>query len=158
MFGNVIDDDEDEIIDVDGLNEIDSKFQVPDGWWEARTISAVKELSKTSGKPMVTLTVALTGDVYNDDGVLVTHEESEKHGGKEFKTWISLTPAALFKVKQAAESLDLPITEEGRLRCKLSAFLNKRLMVQMKTETYQDRESSKVGNLARHPDGPELDD
>ena len=155
QFGEHVDDDDDELIDIDGLNEIDSKFLVPDGWWEARTVSAQKELSKSSQKPMVVLTIALTGETYNSDGALVTHEESDKHAGKEFTSYISLTPAALFKVKQAAEALDLPITKEGRLHCKLSEFLSKQLMVEMTAETYNDRESSKPGTFGRHPQGPE---
>ena len=156
MFGAPTEDeDDDDIIDVEGLNDIDSKFVVPDGWWECRTIDAKKELSKKM-KPMVVVTVALTGEFMNTDGDLVTHEASADHAGKEFKTYVSLTPAALFKVKQSAEALDLPIDEEGRLRCKVKEFVGKQLMCEFKAEEYEGRESSKVGNMARHPDGPEL--
>lgn len=155
-FGDPVDDDDEDLLEVDGLNDVDGKYLVPEGYWEARTLSVKKELSKSSGKPMLTFDVALTGNVLNDDGVIVAHADADKHGGKEFKTYVSLAKAALFKVKEMAVSLDIPIQENGRLRCKLSALKDKRFIAKMQTSEYESRESSKVQNWVRHPDGPEL--
>jgi hypothetical protein len=154
-FGAVEDDEsEDDLLVVGGLDEVDGKYLVPDHDWEARTLEVKKEISK-SGKPMLTFSVALTGQVLTVDGYMDSHSESDKHSGKEFNTWVSLVPAALFKVKEMAEALDIPI-ENGRLRCKLSDLVNRRFIARMKSSEYEGRESSKVDRWIRHPDGPDL--
>lgn len=151
-FGAPTDDDDDDVLDVEGLDEVGSKFQVPAGYHEAKVISAVKEVSKNSGKPMVTLTTALTGNMVGDAGMEMA--DGGDHGGKEFKMWCSLVPAALFKVKELAEALDLPM-EDGRLKVKLSSLVGLQCVVQMEDREYEGRTSSSIKRMLRHPDGPE---
>ncbi len=151
-FGSPTEDDDDDILDVEGLDEVGSKFQVPSGIHEAKLISAIKETSKNSGKPMVTITVALTGQMDTEQGF--TTAGDGEHGGKEFKMWCSLVPAALFKVKELAEALDLPM-ENGRLKVKLKDLVGLQCLVQMEDREYEGRTSSSVKRMRRHPDGPE---
>jgi len=151
-FGAPSDNDDDDILDVEGLDEVGSKFQVPKGFHEALILQAIKETSK-AGKPMVTFTMALTGNMVDTKGSLSTVDDGD-HGGKEFKMWCSLVPAALFKVKELAEALDLPM-EEGRLKVKLSSLVQLRCVLDMEDREYEGRTSSSVKRMLRHPDGPE---
>jgi hypothetical protein len=150
------DDDSEDLLVVEGLNDADSKFLVPDGKWESRITQAKRETSK-SGRPMVTIDFCLTGRCLDGDNDIVVHPEAGKHGGKDFKTWVSLTEAALFKVTEMVAALDLPVDEEGRLRCRLSEFVSLRFVAEMKAEEYQGRDSSKMQTWNRHPDGPKDD-
>ena len=152
-FGSPVENDDDDVLEVEGLDEVGSKFQVPAGIHEAKVISAIKETSKNSGKPMITLTTALTGQmVTKKEGF--TSVDGGDHGGKEFKMWCSLVPAALFKVKELAEALDLPI-EDGCLRVKLSDLVGLQCLVLMEDREYEGRTSSSIKRMLRHPEGPE---
>ena len=157
VFGEAVDDEEEDVIDVDGCDDesLNSKFKCPSGFFGGNCIGAKKELSK-KGKPMLTLTIALDGTEFvpKKGGGFKAREPQHDVGGKEFKRWCSLVPAALFSFAATAKAMGFePAPGTGKIRAKPSDFINRRVVVEMKDSEYNGKVYSGIDEVYPHPDG-----
>lgn len=152
-FGQVTDEDDDDVIDVDGCDDasLQSKFKCPPGFFEGSVIGSKKELSK-KGKPMLTLTIALTGRGYDPKKKRIVDSNADV-GGKEFKRWCSLVPAALFSFAATSKALGIHPDANGKIRAKPSDFVGRRCVVEMKDSEYNGKMYSGIDEVYPHPDG-----
>lgn len=151
------DDGDDVFGDVDGLDEIKNRFVFPDGLYEMRIIDVERNTAKSSGKPKLEWAIALTGMGCGKLGGPLVDMSDKVEPGTELKAHTSLSPQALFKVKQAAEALQLPI-EGGKIKAKKTDVLNRRFIGSTETRKYTrddgtEGESSGLKNWYPHPDG-----
>lgn len=156
-FGTPVEDDEDDLLFAVGqedLDKADSKFRVEDGVHEARIIEVVRETSK-AGNPMITMTLAMTGQMYIKNKGW-RDAPGEDTAGKEFKMWCALGASSLFKQKEVAEALHIE-PEDGVIKLRKSKMVGKQVLAVMETREYQGRESSSVKSILPHPDGPDTD-
>lgn len=159
-FGAPEEEDVDDVLEIDGLEDVGTKFRVGvnGGFYEAIVLEAKNDISKAA-KPMVTVKVGLTGRMMDKKGNIV--DGDDKDSGKEFTIWLSRVTAALFKMIQWAEAIGLEITEYEKpdgsigkaIKTRLSAWRNRRLVVQMVDSEYEGRTSSKVDKFVLHPEG-----
>lgn len=132
--GPVVEDDADaDEFTVEGLDDIDSKFIVPNGTYPARCTDIEYGPSKKSGWPMFTFTYTLTS--------------ADKHGGKDFKIYATKKPTALFTLNMVLQAYGIPIGATTTF--KKSQILNKDVRVIMLEEKYttdggEERSSSKI--------------
>jgi hypothetical protein len=157
VFGASVDEEDEDVIDVDGCDDetLQSKFKCPPGFFGANCIGAKKELSK-KGKPMLTLTFALDGTEFSatKGGGFKPRDAQHDVGGKEFKRWCSLVPAALFSFAATAKAMGfVPQGETNKIRAKPSDFINRRCVVEMKDSDYNGKTYSGIDECYPHPDG-----
>jgi hypothetical protein len=124
-------DDTDDVFELDGLDEIDSKFLVPDGDYELKVTDVTKDVSK-SGNPM-----------WVWDLVIVSGPEA----GKEFKTWTAITAGALWKLVQVLAAIGLHDGKSKKVRFSRDEAIGKRCIGVLKQEEYNGRMSSKIDAL-----------
>lgn len=152
-FGSPVDDDDDVVV-VDGLDDIPNKFLATKGLHEIRVVGAAKEISKSSGNPMVVLSVCLTGRMMTKKGLQTFDTEVSADSGKEFKTYYSLSKAASFKMLELANAFDLPVVS-GQVEIRLSKLVGKMAMAVLVDREWEGNAGSNVNKLLAHPDGPE---
>lgn len=114
-------------------------YAVDNGDYDAKVIDMVQGTSKSSGNPMITVTYALV---------------EGKYAGKEFKDFMVMTPAALFKVAAFCKAIGKPI--EGKVSLKKDECLNKRVVLRLKQEEYNGTTNSKIDKVLPHADGPDM--
>ena len=127
-FGQVPDADDE--FTVEGLDEGDSKFKIPEGEYKMRLIDLVKETSK-AGNPMWVWTFTVV---------------SGEHEGIELKTWTALTPAAMWKLTEVLQALGLP-SDGKRANFKKKDALGKECIAVVEDSEYQGRVNSSISNL-----------
>lgn len=126
----------DDVFELEGLDQIESKFLVPNGEYRLRCVDIEREVSKSSNNPMWTWTFVIV------DG---------PHGGKEFKMWTALTAGALWKLEQTVVALGVHSAGASRLRFSKSDVIGKQCIGVFKQEEYQGRMGSKIDMLKPLP-------
>lgn len=120
--------DGDDEFELEGLDEIDSKFLVPDGDYKFKLIEIEKDTSN-SGNPM-----------WVWDFTIVEGPEA----GKEFRLWTVTTASAMWKMVQVLVALGLHDGESASVKFKRSDAIGRMCMGTMEQQTYQGRMSSKI--------------
>lgn len=134
-FGKPADDEEFSL----DLTDVSSGYNIPAGDYPAKVVSIEQGQSK-AGNPMFTWVFALIGD---------------KFPGREFKNFTALTPAAMFKVAETLQALD--VGAAGKVvNFKKADVLNKQVMLQIEDDEYNGEKSSRIKKVKRHPDGPKV--
>lgn len=128
----------DDEFSVEGLDEVDSKFEVPDGTYGGKCVEIKNEISKKSGFPMIVFTYVLT-----DGG---------KHAGKEFIVYATKKPTALFTMKMVLKAYGID-TDRPQLTFSKQQVLHVPVRLTMKAEKYmaddgEERSSSKIKKVA----------
>lgn len=105
--------------------------ELTDGDYKARVVG-VEETVSQAGNPMIVLTMALT------EGT---------SAGKEFKTYLVRTSAALWKLKEALHALKIP-SANGVYQISTDVLMNKECIIKLVTEVdpngeYPDRQNIK---------------
>lgn len=131
--------DEDEEFSVD-CTEVAEGYRIEAGGYPAKLLSVSKEKSKSSGNDMFVWQFAIVGD---------------KYGGKEFRVYTSLAPAALFKLAETVKAFGLP-GAGSVVKFKKTDVEGKRVMLMIVDDTYNDEPSSSVKKVFAHPDGPDM--
>ncbi|KKL55842.1 hypothetical protein LCGC14_2251370 [marine sediment metagenome] len=125
--------------------DANNAFSVPDGEYAAVVIDLEKQYSK-AGNPM-----------WVWDFELLADNPEDPHFGKQFRAWTALTPAAMWKVAEFLEALELGKPGE-KVKFKKSDVINRRALLSMVQEDYTNDEgrtfrNSKVDQVLPHPDG-----
>ncbi len=108
---------------------------IAEGTYAMRVVDVEVGESK-AGNPMWTWTFAITG---NEKG------KKSEYSGKEVKLWTALTPAALWKLSETVQALQVPI-ENNRIKCKKADLVGKTCLGVIEVGEYNGRPSI---NLAK---------
>ena len=123
-------------VDLSGAGEGGGdRFLVQEGKHPCKVTDLVRETSK-SGNPMFVWDFTVTAG---------------PDAGKDLRLWTVLTPAALWKLKQVAEALDLPV-DNGKTD--FSKAVGRRCVVVNEHGDYNGRKVNRVQEVEAHPDGP----
>ncbi len=127
-FGKAPDGDEE--FSVEGLDEGSSKFHIPEGEYRMRLIDLDKDTSK-AGNPMWIWTFAVV---------------KGEHEGAELKTYTALTPAAMWKLTEVLEALQVPAAD-GRAKFKKNDVIGRECTGTVEDNEYQGRVNSSIAQL-----------
>jgi hypothetical protein len=120
----------DEEFEIGGLDEIDSKFRIPEGAYRMRLIELEKGTSKADNPMWIWTFVVVSGD----------------HEGTELKTWTALTPAAMWKLSEVLEALGFE-AKDGRAKFKKEEAIGREVMAEVVDSEYQGRTNSSISTL-----------
>jgi hypothetical protein len=131
-----VDDADDGEFSVEGMDQVDSKFVVPKGIYDAKCISIKSEISKSSGHPMIVFVYVLTSG-----GV---------HAGKEFTIWATKKPTALFAMKNTLRPYGINV-DQPVVKFRKEQVLNIAVRVEMIDDSYKDQsgEERKTSKIKR---------
>jgi hypothetical protein len=130
-LGKPTTDDTEDTFELDGLDEIDSKFLVPDGDYKMKVTDVVKDVSK-AGNPMWIWDFAITAG---------------PEAGKEFKLWTAITAGALWKLVQVLAAIGLHDGKSKKVRFSRSEAIGRECMGTLQQEEYNGRMSSKIDSV-----------
>lgn len=118
--------------------DVKSGFNIEPGLYLAKCIDIKRETSKSSGQPMFTLSY-----------VIMEGPEA----GKEFKSWCSLSPKALFKVAETGEAMGLG-GAGSVVKLSPDNVLNKAVTLKIEDSLYNGETRSSIAKVLPHPNGP----
>lgn len=109
--------------------EENAKWVIPDADYPGTLIGLEHGESKSSGNPQWILEWKLDGP--------------KEFRGRTFKDWLTLTPAALWKVREAIEAMNIPREGKG-LKFKKKDAIGKRCTLRIEAEEYDGKTRSKI--------------
>lgn len=121
----------DDEFELEGLDEIESKYLVPDGVYKLKLMDIEKTTSQ-AGNPMW---------VWN--WTIIEGEQA----GKDFKMWTAITAGALWKMQQVLAALGLHDGESPRVKFSKTDAIGRTCMGEFKQESYQGRPTSKIDRV-----------
>jgi hypothetical protein len=127
-FGNPEQEDED-IFAIDGLDDVESKFKIPEGYYVAKVIDIEKQTSQ-AGNPMWVWTFTTTKGQYQ---------------GTELKVWTALTQAALWKLMEVLKALGIK-PEKGSINLKKDEIIGRSCYINVVDREYQGRVTSSIAS------------
>lgn len=121
----------DDDFELEGLDEIGSKFLVPDDDYKIKLTGLTKEVSNAGNPMWVWVWTIIEGP----------------EAGKDFKLWTAITAGALWKMQQVLAAIGLHDGESPRVKFSRSEALGRTCIGTFKQEPYQGRMTSKIASV-----------
>lgn len=124
-------------IDLSGVAE-GGAVLIPDGQYEAICIEVKHGYAKSSGNPQWIWRFAIA---------------KGPHAGVELPYYTALTPGALWKVSEVVTALGLGQPGQ-KVSFKKEQARNRRCLIEVVTDTYNNQKRSTITQILPHPEGP----